>query len=344
MIHQLPLRRLSLSLCLVFLNGCGDTGSSNDPLPLTPVERPNGGTRVERPTLKQTPPAQLPSTENLKTPVSPSPHASGNNPIKLSAVPRFGSDATFEIATWNIENYPKSNQSKDQVSRLLQQLDIDLIAMEEIRDETALRDLASAVPGYASILSTEKSEKKTSQNVGFLYKTSVMEIVDSQALFANEDSFPRQPLMVRFKMKNGSADLIAIAVHLKAFEGELNQKLREGANVQLEKFVSDLIRKDPKARVVIMGDFNDRVDLEENRFVFNPWLLKTDVYSFLTEPLALRGDYSFVSSTFTSSVIDHIIASNNLPLEEPEIPKLETLVPNYEGVVSDHLPVMTRLR
>lgn len=325
MIHQLPLRRISLSICLAFLISCGSKESSNAPLPTTDVERPNATLTIIDSESK--------ASQGTSNPLSEI----------LTSIPRFGSDQTFEIATWNIEKYPKSPQAKDHVSKVLKQLDLDLVAVEEISDEAALRDLTATLPGFDSILSTSRSDQEGAQNVGFIYRKTHMEIVESEALFERETfAFPRAPLMARFKMKDGSPDVVAIVVHLKAFGDDKSQTRREIANRQLEEFVSELRKKDEKARIVIMGDFNDRVDAEETKAVFNPWL-KNEDYQMMTETLAQHGDYSFVSPNL-KSLIDHIIASSNFNLEEPQIPKLQTLIPNYDYHISDHLPVMTRVR
>lgn len=346
MIHQLPLRRISLSICLSFLTACGAKESSNSPLPTTSVEPPANASTVIISTHKETE-----TKPGLAVSESRPSEGDGTRPASaqdvsdnLTTVPRFGSPQTFEIATWNIENYPKSGQTKENVSSLLKQLDLDLIAVEEISDEAALRELTATLPGFDCLLSPDKGNPDMPQNVGFIYRKANMEVVESQPLFVKENfAFPRAPLMVRFKMKDDSSDVVAIAVHLKAFGDDKSQTRREIANRQLEEFVSEYRKTNDKARIVVMGDFNERVDAEDSRDVFNPWLLKSESYQMLTEGPALRGDYSFISSN-RRSLIDHIIASNNFHLEEPQIPKLQTVVPRYESNVSDHLPVMTRLR
>jgi len=45
----------------------------------------------------------------------------------------FGTDETFEVMTWNIEWFPKNNQiTVDYVTQIIQELDVDILAIQEL--------------------------------------------------------------------------------------------------------------------------------------------------------------------------------------------------------------------
>jgi len=49
----------------------------------------------------------------------------------------FGTDSTFDVMTWNIEWFPKNGQiTVDYVRQIIQALDVDLLALQEIDNKT----------------------------------------------------------------------------------------------------------------------------------------------------------------------------------------------------------------
>ena len=51
----------------------------------------------------------------------------------------FGNDNALDIATWNIEWFPKNDQiTVDYVTEIIQQLDLDLLAIQELDDKICL--------------------------------------------------------------------------------------------------------------------------------------------------------------------------------------------------------------
>ncbi len=132
-----------------------------------------------------------------------------------------------------------------------------------------------------------------------------------------------------------------IAVHLKATTVGDSQKRREEANKVLEAYVADMIQRIPGAQVTLLGDFNERVTWPSGLNVYKPWTDKPESYTFQTKPLALAGEYTYIS--YNPSMIDHMISTRNIELNPITIPKLETMIPSYRDLLSDHLPVMARL-
>ena len=60
---------------------------------------------------------------------------------------------TLEIATWNIRNFPMDTGTLERLVTLIRQMDVDLIAVQEIARVSAFNELVSRLPGFAGVLS-----------------------------------------------------------------------------------------------------------------------------------------------------------------------------------------------
>jgi endonuclease/exonuclease/phosphatase family metal-dependent hydrolase len=317
------MQRFIFIFLLIALTACTDSGST-PPRP----ELPNTSAQQPLPTPTQTP-----------QPIPP-PIDDGDNDLPL-----LGDANTFEFGTWNIENFPKSDRAVEIASEVVKDTEVDLMAFEEVASEVAFQQLLDELPGFSAVLSPHQYGRNEYQKLAFIYRESDLELVDWELLFVKQSyNFPRPPLQAHFKIKTGSRagqDIYMIAVHLKATTEDDSLQRREAANKTLEAYVADLIHRVPGAQVALLGDFNERVTWPAGLNVFKPWTDKPESYTFQTKPLALAGEYTFISPS--RPMLDHMISTRNLELNPITIPKLETMIPSYRNLVSDHLPVMARL-
>ncbi len=350
------------------ISACGPRGDAKDPLPLSPKAGtttdgyPTGtpsrlGTDKETDTSNpnpQTPgntpstdPQTKPSTGLVQTPDTTIPTQlaplGGNLDAQIASLEAFGTKETLEIGAWNIENYPKAVDSKTVVSKVLNKLDIDIMAVEEINNTAVFEDLLKEMPKFSGVIAGQNGGQK-SQNSGVIFRTEEFKLVETQDLFRNQNAaFPRPPLMVRLKpVKDPSSDIVAIVVHLKAFGDEDSVTRREEANVRLEEYTSQLLAKEPSLKIVVLGDFNQPLITSSDRQVFRPWYDKPETYTVKTEVLVKKSDYTFFGGQ-RFSVIDHIVTSNNFTMQDPVVPKLQTVISSFEDRASDHLPVVAKI-
>ena len=360
MIEQSLRLSLCFALCLS-LFACGPKGSASDPLPIapkpgmttgypegTPTKIPSESTPTPELVDPKTPTTETPSTKPITiTPDSSIPTAlapaGGDTSVQISGLPPISAVDTLEIGTWNIENYPKSSLSKDMVSRVLNKLDIDIMAVQEISSTDSFRELLVEMPKFSGVIAGQNGGQR-SQNVGLIYRTAEFKLVSSEDLFRGEgEAFPRPPLIVRLDpVKEGLNDIVAIVVHLKAFGDEDSAQRREQANIKLEAYASALLAKEPSLKVVLLGDFNQPLLSNAERQIFRPWYDRPEVFSIKTENLVAKKDYTFFGGQ-RFSVIDHIIVSNNFTMSEPSVPKLQTAISSFETHASDHLPVIAKI-
>jgi len=60
----------------------------------------------------------------------------------------IGTDSTFDIITWNIENFPKQNSTVDYLLELIPIFDADIIALQEIESATDFQNLINSLDNY----------------------------------------------------------------------------------------------------------------------------------------------------------------------------------------------------
>ena len=119
-----------------------------------------------------------------------------------------GSDSTLDIITWNIENFPKENEiTIDYLVEIIDSLNIDVIAMQEIGDDNAFNQLLSALIGWNGIRTSG------SWGLAFIYRSEleINRIEEIQAL--DNYNLARTPLLMELVW--GSEIIYIINNHYK---------------------------------------------------------------------------------------------------------------------------------
>jgi endonuclease/exonuclease/phosphatase family metal-dependent hydrolase len=274
-------------------------------------------------------------------------HGGNYPPPRSDLVPAIGSPGAVDIAAWNIENFPRSPDTPSVVADLVTSLGLDLVAVEEIASVDAFDELVARLPDHEAILSSHTYSEGSYQKVGFIYNADLMTVDGGALLFDDQGyDFPRPPLQVHVTVDDGShpaVEFIAIVVHLKAGIGDEDRARRTAAVEALEAHIRELVGAG-QSQVMLMGDFNERVDTDEGRAVFDPFLDAPSDYSIRTLGPAEAGEVTYLP--FGGRFIDHIVTTAGLADEmtasDPVVPPLDQQLPTY-GDVSDHLPVATAM-
>ncbi len=268
---------------------------------------------------------------------------------ETSRIPAFGTDQTFEIATWNIQNFPKAGENTLKLlAEIIQSLEIDVYAVQEIQDTLAFRQLMDRLPDYDGIYSAD-TYSSWYQKTGVIYKKQQVTLAGRKQLYWNDRfSFPRSPLQVYVSVDFGTVDFdfYLIVLHLKAFSGAENEDRRRSAVQKLKKYVENQIAAGADPDFILAGDWNDELTDEDLHNVFLPFLNNPEQFIFLTLPLAKNGEVSYYVGNYRS-LIDHILITTSIqqnhPNIETQIIKLDQLLSNYYRYVSDHRPVAARI-
>ena len=265
-------------------------------------------------------------------------------------IPVYGKQSSFEIATWNIEHFPKHNKTLELVKAIIETTDVDLIAIQEIESVDAFNYLVSELEEWKGYYSSDSYYNGTYQKTGLLYKSDFISVSSVRNIFTDDttDAFPRPPLAAYVQVKDYDStkyDFNIIVLHLKASgfgEEADNVRRRKEACQKLETYISDEINAGADADFIVLGDWNDELTDTGSDNVFTPFLEKPELYTFLTYNLP---DVSYPGY---NSLIDQILITNDSEPEfdagDVEVLKLDDDILFYDSYVSDHRPVVARFK
>ena len=241
----------------------------------------------------------------------------------------------IEVMTWNIKQFPISNNTIDYVNEIITDILPDVIAFQEINNSTAFNTLANSIPAYEFISS--------GSGLALAARSDVVEITSWSALFpsAGYEFAWRYPLLVELNWLCGSSasSLQIINIHLKA-GGSSEDFNRRYVSCE---YLSDYINENPNVNIIVLGDYNDEITDSEN--INSLWpLVSDDAVAFATEPIA-DIDY-YASYPSWPSFLDHIALSTPL-FDELNGGNIKTIrVDDYTGYsfyqnyISAHRPVL----
>lgn len=262
----------------------------------------------------------------------------------------FGSETTFEILTWNVQNFPRKNgDTIASLAKALRALQIDVIALQEIESSNAFNTLIDSLKNYQGF---RANSAYYDINLAILYNTKYVTCDSIYEIYTHEyDAFPRKPLVLHCQWQG--APLIIINNHYKCCgDGVIDQNNEDDeeyrrylASELLTTYVQKYFTDD---NVIIVGDFNDEVTDNQNSNVFQPFIDQATSFRIADMSIA-NGSSTLWSYPTWPSHLDHIIISNELFDEFTESNTLiQTLLIDhyfssgwneYALTISDHRPV-----
>ena len=255
-------------------------------------------------------------------------------------VPAFNSEYENTIATWNCEFFPTAGDSTiEALSEIVKDMQIDIIAFQEIKKQGWFYKLMENLPNYNFIISKQSSF----MDQAFIYKKDKYELVNSIELFAESDyNFAgRPPLKCDFINKFNNNKISLINLHMKCCDSGLER--RKKASQMLYKYLDKLVNSNDVSYIVL-GDWNDDLKDEENEHCFSSFL-NDERYYFPTEEITYDIKQASYPKEPYVSFLDHIMVTNDLIdtnykvntiLMDQYMGGFET----YESYISDHLPVL----
>jgi endonuclease/exonuclease/phosphatase family metal-dependent hydrolase len=259
-------------------------------------------------------------------------------------VPHVGTDTTLEVATWNIQNFPKdSERTVGALLGIIPQLDLDVYAIQEVEDTSAFSRLVDGLAGYSGLLSADDYGNNSYQKTAVIYKRSVVSVSGVRQLFWENESVVRPPLEldVTASVRGRVFDFRLVVMHLKAGTSYGDFAQRRATCRLLKERIDAELAAGRDSDYVVVGDWNDEVDDLPEDNAFQAFIDDSASYRFLTLPLAGN---SYYSSYIGGGLIDHLLVTcAALPEYGPGSTvtlRLDDEVPDYEELVSDHRPVM----
>lgn len=254
----------------------------------------------------------------------------------------FGSDFSFEVLTWNIEHFPKRNNTTiTSLARAVTALQVDLIAFQEIQSHP---DFLMLVDSLSDYLGYRATSAYADINLAYLYNTKFVEVDTIYEIYRREGYvFPRRPLVLQGRWDG--TPLTVINNHYKAYDDNESRERRYRASELLVQYIQNNFADD---RVIILGDLNDELTDNQYANVFLPFLNLPQDFKFADMSIALGSSTNWSYPTWPSH-IDHIIISDEL---FDDFIQSTTVVKTirvddyfssgwneYENTISDHRPV-----
>lgn len=266
----------------------------------------------------------------------------------------FGTDATFDLATWNLKEFPyNGNATLDHLANLIPQLKLELIAFQEINNYAPMEALDLMLPDYAAYI----YDATSSYRLAYIYDQRSVSVTSVYTIFNDESNpFPRPPFVMQLSWRG--QEIYVINNHLKAYGDNIidpnddwdEERRRQLACEMLESYIAENLSD---KQVIVVGDFNDEIQEAPESNVFTAFLDKEDEYLFTTMSIAQNISFSNASYPSWPSHIDHILITNELfaPFEASGSYCRTIIIENamgswqnYSANVSDHRPVGLRLK
>ncbi len=270
-------------------------------------------------------------------------------------IPSFGTDSTFEIITWNIEWFPKNGQTTiNYVSEIIQDLDVDIIAMQELDDTVVFKQMMANLDNFEGYF-------KSSWFAGLAYIYNPNEVViDSiYEIYTTEPywrPFPRSPMVMELSFMD--EDYVIINNHFKCCGDEVmdttdlwdEETRRRDASYLLEEYIRNEFQNE---RVILLGDLNDLLTDPPTHNVFNVYFENEEDYQFVDMDIAEGSNYNWSYPSWPSH-LDHILITNDLFDDFSNFGSdIQTLrlddffdggFSEYDANVSDHRPVALKIK
>jgi endonuclease I/chitodextrinase len=299
-------------------------------------------------------------------------------------------EKTLDVVTWNVAwfgdetNSPAAGKpnsdavQKEAVKNVLQQLDADIYAVEEVSDDILFAQMVSEMNDYSFVLSEATSYPSDAtgpkQKVGFIYKNKTVKPVSTKVLLqtihpfynggntsaltnypdADKSRFfasGRLPFMFIADVTIGgdTKQINLINLHARANTSGDAQGKYDMRKFDVEVLKDTLDAQYPTANLILLGDYNDDVDFTVSNVpttvsTYEAYVNDAANYRVVTQTLSEQGFRSY--ATF-ENMIDHITVSNelaNLYIAGSSRVHYEFFGADYTKTASDHFPVSTRLQ
>ena len=254
---------------------------------------------------------------------------------------QFGTESTLDIVTWNIEHFPKNNLTVSYLAELIDSMNVDIIAMQEIWGDGAsgsFENLKTKLDGWDGY--------RKSSGLAYLYKTELT--INSLTEINDLNEIIRTPYLLSLTW--GGQNIHVINNHFKAHGGAENEAERKIASEKIENYINEYLED---LNVIVLGDLNDELNDEESVNVFQNFINDSTNYKFVDMDLAYGSKANWSYPNYPSH-IDHILITNELFDEfessgsSIQIIHIEDYFKNgwgeYEQYISDHRPVGLSLK
>ncbi len=276
---------------------------------------------------------------------------------------QFGLSGTFEVATWNIEFFPKQfNTTVEIVRRVMLAIDAEVYALQEISNRSYFYQLVDEINEADTVetwVGFRAGGSSTWGELAYIIKTSVVEIVQGPyEIYTSEwSAFPRAPYILEVSYEG--EEIIVINNHLKCcgngtidYGNNNDEEYRRLRAIQLlYDYINDIFQD---KNVIVVGDFNDELQDNPENNIF--WEFIDDPAQFQFTDMSIAQDPTQRSWSYPlwPSHLDHILINDELFDEflltgsQIKTIRIDDYMDGgfseYDMTTSDHRPVGIRLQ
>ncbi|MDI5949126.1 HYR domain-containing protein [Flavobacterium yafengii] len=267
----------------------------------------------------------------------------------------------------------------ENVAKVMNKLNADVYVIQEVSDEPSLDLLIQKISINGKTFDKSVSPAWSysfapadplfpDQKLVVLYNTQTTKVNKARVMFsdlydnirAGNTTLPNYPGSSSSFFASGRLPyLVNVETNINGVKKEINLidlhgRANSGSDISrynMRKYDAEFLKDSldaeyPNANFMILGDYNDDVDvsvISPNPSSYQKMVADTDRYNALTLEISKAGAYSYLGS---GGFLDHIIVSNELTNEYvPNSvavydPRLD--IANYVNTTSDHGPVIAR--
>ena len=260
-------------------------------------------------------------------------------------IPLLGLESHLEVMTWNCEFFPAAGDSTiEAMSEIINDLDIDVIAFQEIKKAAWFEKLVKTLPEYEYVISKNSSFF----DQAYIYKKDLFSFIRDLEPFSDNDyNFAGRPplrLDLLLTHNNLNIPISFLNLHMKCCDSGL--KRRKKASKMLYEYLENEI-DNSYSNFIVLGDWNDDLRDDEGEHCFDPFMMDAKYY-FLTDRIDDNPDFATYPKEPYVSFLDHIMTTNDfIDLKNPNVNVETVMIEDYIGgydiyelLLSDHRAVM----
>ena len=173
----------------------------------------------------------------------------------------FGDEHSLDIATWNIEWFPKNDETTvNYVIEIINSLDFDVLGIQELNDTTMFNEMIDSLNSYSSFY-----ESSWFAGLAYIYRNDVIQVNDLYEIYTTApywNAFPRSPMIMDLNF--AGERYFIINNHLKCcgdgvldYDDDSDEENRRYTAMNLIKaYVDENLTGE---KVVVLGDLNDDI-------------------------------------------------------------------------------------
>ena len=279
-----------------------------------------------------------------------------NDPQELVIV-RIDAISKFEIVTWNVENFPKSDHANEYLEQFIEGLFADVYLFQEIQKSNEFATVIGNLEDYSYFL----LDNSTSQKLGIVYKDEIVSLNRTEAILSDDAHYfaSKPPLLANIEWsENGvSKEFHLINLHYKCCGDDSievgNDSDEEYRRWKASELLHDYINNDlANENVIVAGDWNDAIEEPQNTNVFQIFIDDNTNFQFVDMGIAQGNsdDWSWQgwNSSYPAIHFDHILINENLFDEYQNNSTVSVIKAegyfeegssDYDGYLTDHRPV-----